>query len=224
MIFRQFDGLFPMPVWFETGIPQSWAWTLLAPYISSCPANTTRLAWQNFPALTIDNQPNPAKINPNLAPAENSTGANPLSTSGIANNNLCASSQEYCRRLRARYHSEQDHSSLIRRKTHSALMGQCWHADRTQQQLRHVSQSSRGCAPLRYVCVATECHICSLDEYKREYRCRCPAQRNSLHERSRRQWNHVHCHHQSEPICDALQPVTDQPVSFSTNRSPNTFH
>lgn len=65
MIFRQFDGLFPMPVWFETGIPQSWAWTLLAPYISSCPANQTRLAWQNFPALTVLNQPNPARINAN---------------------------------------------------------------------------------------------------------------------------------------------------------------
>lgn len=61
MIFRQFDGLFPMPVWFEVGIPQSWAWTLLAPYISSCPAGQTRLAWQNFPALTILNQPNPAR-------------------------------------------------------------------------------------------------------------------------------------------------------------------
>lgn len=53
MIFRQFEGLFPMPVWFEVGIPQSWAWTLLAPYIASCPANQTRLVWQNFPALNI---------------------------------------------------------------------------------------------------------------------------------------------------------------------------
>lgn len=41
MSFRQMLGLHPMPVWFETGIPQSWAWTYLAPYISSCPANTT---------------------------------------------------------------------------------------------------------------------------------------------------------------------------------------
>jgi Ferritin-like domain len=61
MIFRQFDGIFPMPVWFEVGTPQSWAWTLLAPYISECPANQTRLAWQNFPALAILNQPNPAR-------------------------------------------------------------------------------------------------------------------------------------------------------------------
>jgi hypothetical protein len=65
MIFRQFEGLFPMPVWFEVGIPQSWAWTLLAPYISSCPENQTRLAWQNFPALHIVNQPNPNRINAN---------------------------------------------------------------------------------------------------------------------------------------------------------------
>ncbi len=61
MIFRQFEGLFPMPVWFEVGIPQSWAWTLLAPYISSCPENQTRLIWQNFPKLNVLNQPNPAR-------------------------------------------------------------------------------------------------------------------------------------------------------------------
>ncbi|KAJ5106136.1 Protein rds1 [Penicillium angulare] len=57
MIFRQFEGLFPMPVWFEVGIPQSWAWTLLAPYVASCPADQTRLVWENFPALRILNQP-----------------------------------------------------------------------------------------------------------------------------------------------------------------------
>lgn len=57
LVFRQFQGLHPFPEWFEVGIPQSWAWTLLAPYISWCPTNQTRLAWQNFPALTITNQP-----------------------------------------------------------------------------------------------------------------------------------------------------------------------
>jgi Ferritin-like domain len=62
MIFRQFDGLFPMPVWFEVGVPQSWGWTLLAPYIAECPANQTRLAWQNFPALSVVNQPNPVRL------------------------------------------------------------------------------------------------------------------------------------------------------------------
>ena len=65
MIFRQMSGLHPMPVWFETGIPQSWAWTYLAPYISSCPENTTRLAWQNFPALHVANQANINRFSPN---------------------------------------------------------------------------------------------------------------------------------------------------------------
>ena len=63
MIFRQFEGLFPMPVWFEVGIPQNWGWTLLAPYISSCPENQTRLIWQNLPSLNVLNQPNPFRIN-----------------------------------------------------------------------------------------------------------------------------------------------------------------
>ncbi|KAI5300472.1 hypothetical protein KEM55_007138, partial [Ascosphaera atra] len=66
LIFRQLEGLFPMPVWFEVGVPQSWAWSLLAPYITSCPANQTRLAWQNFPALTILNNPNPLSGNGTL--------------------------------------------------------------------------------------------------------------------------------------------------------------
>lgn len=65
MSFRQMLGLHPYPVWFETGIPQAWAWTYLAPYISACPANTTRLAWQNFPALHVVNQPNPNRFSPN---------------------------------------------------------------------------------------------------------------------------------------------------------------
>ncbi|KAK6441739.1 hypothetical protein LTR95_002022 [Oleoguttula sp. CCFEE 5521] len=65
MIFRQMSGLHPMSVWFETGIPQSWAWTFLAPYISSCPENTTRLAWQNFPALHVVNQANINRVSAN---------------------------------------------------------------------------------------------------------------------------------------------------------------
>ncbi|KAJ5705835.1 hypothetical protein N7536_001524 [Penicillium majusculum] len=59
LIFRQFEGLFSMVEWFEVGIPQSWAWTLLAPFISSCPENQTRLIWQNFPTLMVVNQPDP---------------------------------------------------------------------------------------------------------------------------------------------------------------------
>jgi hypothetical protein len=81
LIFRQMSGLFPMPVWFETGIPQSWAWTLLAPYISSCPANTTRLAWQNFPALHVLNQPNINRFSPNDTALGEVTGMRPIDPS-----------------------------------------------------------------------------------------------------------------------------------------------
>lgn len=65
MSFRQMSGLHPYPFWFSTGIPQSWAWTYLAQYISECPENNTRLAWQNFPALHIQNQPNINRFSPN---------------------------------------------------------------------------------------------------------------------------------------------------------------
>lgn len=81
MIFRQFQGLFPMPVWFETGVPQSWAWTLLAPYIASCPSNQTRLVWQNFPGLTILNQPS-LSVTGNTTQT-NSTGFNTTLGPGI---------------------------------------------------------------------------------------------------------------------------------------------
>ncbi|KAI3392532.1 hypothetical protein diail_5543 [Diaporthe ilicicola] len=93
MIFRQFNGQFPMPVWFECGIPQSWAWTLLAPYISSCPEGTQQLIWQNFPALHILNQPNAARING--ADVWNETRndyANTLSTDDIESGDACADS------------------------------------------------------------------------------------------------------------------------------------
>lgn len=73
MIFRQFQGLFPMPVCtsfprslefrlitfagFETGVRQAYQWTLLAPYIKSCPRNNPRIEFQNFSTLVIENQP-----------------------------------------------------------------------------------------------------------------------------------------------------------------------
>ena len=60
-VFRQMLGLHPMPIWFAPGIPQSWHWTLLSQYISSCPQNNTRVAWQNFPALHVADQPNPKR-------------------------------------------------------------------------------------------------------------------------------------------------------------------
>ncbi|CDO72486.1 hypothetical protein BN946_scf184980.g27 [Trametes cinnabarina] len=40
------------------------SWTLLAPYITSCPENNTHLVWQNFPALNITNNPNVTSLNP----------------------------------------------------------------------------------------------------------------------------------------------------------------
>ncbi|KAI1343295.1 ferritin-like domain-containing protein [Xylariaceae sp. FL0016] len=90
MIFRQFEGLFPMPVWFEIGAPQSWAWSLLAPYISSCPENQTRLIWQNMPSLYIHNQPNPARIDGSDVYNETTGGyANTLSTSDISGKDAC---------------------------------------------------------------------------------------------------------------------------------------
>ncbi|PQE05249.1 putative rds1 protein [Rutstroemia sp. NJR-2017a BVV2] len=85
LIFRQFSGLFPMPVWFETGIPQSWAWTFLAPYISSCPADSKRLVWQNFPQLTVLNQPNIFRRNASQTGTNETVGFGPIAPS---NSNL----------------------------------------------------------------------------------------------------------------------------------------
>jgi len=63
-----------MNVWFEAGIPQSWSWTYLAQYISSCPENTTRLAWQNFPQLNILNNANINRFSPNDTAFNETTG------------------------------------------------------------------------------------------------------------------------------------------------------
>ncbi|OBT78174.1 hypothetical protein VF21_02665 [Pseudogymnoascus sp. 05NY08] len=81
MVFRQLGGLFPMPVWFETGIPQSWTWTYLAPYIASCPSNAKRLAWQNFPELHILNQPNAALVNASQGASAGGSAGNTTKTS-----------------------------------------------------------------------------------------------------------------------------------------------
>ncbi|KAF5326773.1 hypothetical protein D9619_004478 [Psilocybe cf. subviscida] len=75
MIFRQFEGLFPMPVWFEAGISQSMAWTLLAPYLVSCPAENPRIVWQNFPALNITNNPDPTPLWNTSIPGNETTPA-----------------------------------------------------------------------------------------------------------------------------------------------------
>lgn len=91
MIFRQFDGIFPMPVWFEVGVPQSWGWTLLAPYIAECPANQTRLVWQNFPALSVLNQPNPARLDATQTGTNETidTGSNTLNSTVVPPEEAC---------------------------------------------------------------------------------------------------------------------------------------
>ncbi|XHG04663.1 hypothetical protein AWENTII_007914 [Aspergillus wentii] len=90
MIFRQFEGLFPMPVWFEPAIPHAWAWSLLAPLIKSCPSNQTRLAWQNFPALWILEQPNPTRVNASAGHNETlGAGLSVLSNANITKSASC---------------------------------------------------------------------------------------------------------------------------------------
>lgn len=42
-----------MAVWFIAGIPQAWAWTLLSPYLVSCPKENPDIKWQIFPYLTV---------------------------------------------------------------------------------------------------------------------------------------------------------------------------
>jgi hypothetical protein len=94
LIFRQFEGLFPMVEWFEVGIPQSWAWTLLAPFISSCPENQTRLIWENFPALTIVNQPNPYALGNSSSGLNETSGFNQTSGAGHRIPSLTATSDQ----------------------------------------------------------------------------------------------------------------------------------
>ncbi|KAF9554658.1 hypothetical protein CPC08DRAFT_712715 [Agrocybe pediades] len=66
MIFRQFEGLFPMP---------SMAWSLLAPYLVSCPAENPRIEWQNFPALNIENNPDATPLYNTSIPGNDTTPA-----------------------------------------------------------------------------------------------------------------------------------------------------
>ncbi|PCH43411.1 hypothetical protein WOLCODRAFT_75866 [Wolfiporia cocos MD-104 SS10] len=69
MIFRQFEGIFPMPMWFVPAVTQSMQWTLMAPYIVSCPAENNRVQFQNFPALNITNNPNVTEMSGFAEPA-----------------------------------------------------------------------------------------------------------------------------------------------------------
>jgi len=73
MAFRQLQGLFSMPVWFTPAITQSMQWTLIAPYITSCPSSNPRVGWQNFPALNITNALNAANLPLNASISNNVT-------------------------------------------------------------------------------------------------------------------------------------------------------
>jgi len=57
--FRQLSGYMAIDVWFVPGITPSMTWTLLAPYIKSCPKEYPVVKWNNFPALMIENNPGP---------------------------------------------------------------------------------------------------------------------------------------------------------------------
>ncbi|OCH84302.1 Rds1 protein [Obba rivulosa] len=85
LIFRQFEGLFPMPEWFVPSLTQSMQWTLLAPFITSCPAGSPHLEWQPFPALHIQNNPNASLVcgTSNSSAAAISTNCTALSAPGM---------------------------------------------------------------------------------------------------------------------------------------------
>ncbi|KAL9937174.1 hypothetical protein V8E36_003583 [Tilletia maclaganii] len=55
--FRQLEGLFPIPVWFSTGLTQPMHWTILSRYIVACPKENKPLPWPIFPRLRVLNQP-----------------------------------------------------------------------------------------------------------------------------------------------------------------------
>lgn len=76
-VFRQFQGLSAMPYDFIVGVPQSFAWTLLAPYITTCPAKNPTINFQNFPGLQVTNGP---------GALSNSTGSWPAIS--VVNNTL----------------------------------------------------------------------------------------------------------------------------------------
>ncbi|GAO51294.1 hypothetical protein SAICODRAFT_158097 [Saitoella complicata NRRL Y-17804] len=73
MIFRQFEGLFPMPFYFTTGIPQSWAWTLLQPYIVECPLENPHIDFAIHPTLNVLNNPNATLFGGNASVSTNTT-------------------------------------------------------------------------------------------------------------------------------------------------------
>jgi len=57
--------------WFSTSITQSMQWTLMAPYISSCPSEAPRVQWTAFPTLNVTNNPDWATLNLTAAISSN---------------------------------------------------------------------------------------------------------------------------------------------------------
>ncbi|KAI0310971.1 hypothetical protein OF83DRAFT_1069622 [Amylostereum chailletii] len=57
MLFRQLEGLFPIPFDFAPAITQNMQFSLLAPYISSCPSGNPSVKWDVYPTLRIQNNP-----------------------------------------------------------------------------------------------------------------------------------------------------------------------
>ncbi|CAD6923323.1 unnamed protein product, partial [Tilletia laevis] len=43
--FRQLEGLFPVTVWFITGLTQAMHWTILSRWITQCPKENKPLPW-----------------------------------------------------------------------------------------------------------------------------------------------------------------------------------
>ncbi|KZW03537.1 hypothetical protein EXIGLDRAFT_664130 [Exidia glandulosa HHB12029] len=80
MVFRQWMGLFPMPFWFTTSITQSMQWTLLAPYIATCPEDTPVVPWTAFPALNVTNNPSLLALNQTAKVTSNETEVSPPGT------------------------------------------------------------------------------------------------------------------------------------------------
>ena len=51
----QMAGEFPTPYWFNGGLSQAMAWSLLVPYLDHCPESNPKIEFPVFPALNVTN-------------------------------------------------------------------------------------------------------------------------------------------------------------------------
>lgn len=58
-------------------------WTVLAPYITSCPSQNAHIEWQNFPWLSVTNAPNASVLTNETSPAITHNRTMPLSEAGF---------------------------------------------------------------------------------------------------------------------------------------------